>query len=77
MYIGVRVFLCTQVNTRETYLYRVRVSLGTPVSYTNKTGQHHITEIHIVEIVIKHHNPDPQTVHQLSCKSYTTVCMFY
>ena len=33
-------------------------SLGTPVSSTNKTNCHDITEI-LLKVVLKHHNPNP------------------
>ena len=36
-----------------------RFSPGTPVSSTNKTDRHGITEI-LLKVVLKHHNPNPK-----------------
>ena len=34
-----------------------------PVSSTNKTDRHNITEI-LLKVVFKHHNPNPKTIEQ-------------
>jgi membrane-anchored protein YejM (alkaline phosphatase superfamily) len=43
--------------------------MGTPVSSTNKTDHHDITEI-LLKAVLKPHNPNPNPQEYIVCMSY-------